>query len=309
MSTTVLPALPSRLVEPLEEHAFSETAREVGGVLVGRLTDEGVTISGFIPALKAEGAATHLTFTHEAWADALDVVDRDHPGEQIVGWYHTHPSYGLFLSEYDLFIHRNFFSDPRMPALVIDPVAGELGWFGWRDDEIVEVARARTGRTAVEHAVDAQARASTARTRRSRAVLAAAGAVVVIGAGAFTAGSLSNDQGEQLTVAAERIAELDQQVADQQGQIRALTDALDEQTPPPAPPESAEPEDSPAPDSFVGVRTLVQPGDSWWSLAERFYGDGTRYSELESANTDISVLDPGDTVTVPRPDVVRQTDR
>src|SRR5690606_14265212 len=93
-----------------------------------------------IPALKAVGAATNVTFTHDVWDEALAIVDRDHPGQRIVGWYHSHPDFGVFLSEYDLFIHRNFFPLPGMMALVVDPLRGEAGWFTTVDDDIRQIA-------------------------------------------------------------------------------------------------------------------------------------------------------------------------
>jgi hypothetical protein len=50
-----------------------------------------------------------------------------------VGWYHTHPDYGIFLSGQDLFIHRNFFDQPLQVAYVVDPIRQTRGFFQWRD--------------------------------------------------------------------------------------------------------------------------------------------------------------------------------
>jgi len=74
----------------------------------------------------------------------MDKVEQDPAGSQIVGWYHTHPAFGLFLSEYDLFIHRNFFADPAHDRAGPGPVAGELGWFGYEGEGITELGRERT---------------------------------------------------------------------------------------------------------------------------------------------------------------------
>jgi proteasome lid subunit RPN8/RPN11 len=60
------------------------------------------------------------------------------PDHQIVGWHHTHPGFGIFLSRHDEFFHRNFFSQPWQVALVVDPQRGELGFFQWLDGEIVD---------------------------------------------------------------------------------------------------------------------------------------------------------------------------
>ena len=71
-----------------------------------------VTVSGVVPATTAIGRVASLTFTHETW----DEVDREmaahFPELEIVGWYHSHPRFGIFLSSHDLLIHENFFSQP-----------------------------------------------------------------------------------------------------------------------------------------------------------------------------------------------------
>lgn len=113
----------------IEMHAYSDLTLEVGGFLVGEIESGDTRIVASIPALKAESKQISLTFTHEVWEDALNVVSREYPGQSIVGWYHTHPNFGIFLSEYDAFIQRNFFSHEGQVALVIDPISGEFGWF------------------------------------------------------------------------------------------------------------------------------------------------------------------------------------
>jgi proteasome lid subunit RPN8/RPN11 len=116
-----------------------EPDREIGGILVGKLCrDAGgayVRVDTTIDALHAEEKGTELTFTHETWSHVHEVMDRDHPDLQIVGWYHTHPGFGVFLSDRDVFIHRSFFDLPHQIALVHDPRSREHGVFAWRDGE------------------------------------------------------------------------------------------------------------------------------------------------------------------------------
>jgi proteasome lid subunit RPN8/RPN11 len=126
--------------EGICNHVFSSLEAEVGGVLVGRLRPDGSPrITSIIPALEAEGARSRVTFTHDAWSRIHEVLDREHPGEEILGWYHSHPGFGIFLSEHDLFIHRNFFSRPEQIAVVVDPHSGKEGVFAWRHGEIVKL--------------------------------------------------------------------------------------------------------------------------------------------------------------------------
>jgi proteasome lid subunit RPN8/RPN11 len=128
----------------VEEHCFSEVALEVGGFLVGSLTESGLNIIAAIPTLKAVSGQTNLTIGHDAWEEAHNEIAAKYAEYQIVGWFHSHPGFGVFLSEYDAFIQENFFSDARQVALVVDPIAGEIGWFNYDDSKINELSKSVT---------------------------------------------------------------------------------------------------------------------------------------------------------------------
>lgn len=119
-------------------HVFANADREVGGVLVGRVGKPGKPpiVIDAIEAIAAEERRATLTFTQDAWAHVHRVIDERFPDDQIVGWYHSHPSFGIFLSEHDLFIHRNFFTGPSQFALVVDPISKLEGVFLWADGQI-----------------------------------------------------------------------------------------------------------------------------------------------------------------------------
>jgi proteasome lid subunit RPN8/RPN11 len=128
--------------EPLEELlAFSEAdmRRERGGFLIGSIIEEEVPvieIRHFLPAVGTKQEAASLTFTHETWAHLNRTLDERFPEQRVLGWQHTHPGLGIFLSAYDLFIHRNFFSQLWQVALVVDPVRQEMGFFHWRNGDV-----------------------------------------------------------------------------------------------------------------------------------------------------------------------------
>ncbi len=44
----------------------------------------------------------------------------------------------------------------------------------------------------------------------------------------------------------------------------------------------------------------VRPGEGWWTLAERLWGDGKLYPLLMAADEDRRVLRPGDVISVPK---------
>jgi len=95
-----------------------------------------VIISAFIEAKYADATASTLTFTHETWNYVHSEQSRLYPGLKIIGWQHTHPGYGVFLSSFDLFIQENFFNMPFQIAYVIDPIRKNCGFFQWKDNKV-----------------------------------------------------------------------------------------------------------------------------------------------------------------------------
>lgn len=48
---------------------------------------------------------------------------------RIVGWWHSHPNFGCFLSSTDLHIQEYFFPESYQVALVVDPVNDQFKFF------------------------------------------------------------------------------------------------------------------------------------------------------------------------------------
>lgn len=124
----------------LEKLSASDTTKELGSIILGEYSEElgktHVIISDYIEAKYTDASASTLTFTHETW----DYVHREHerlyPQKKIIGWQHTHPNYGIFLSNYDMFIQENFFNMPFQIAYVIDPIQNIRGFFQWKNGKI-----------------------------------------------------------------------------------------------------------------------------------------------------------------------------
>jgi proteasome lid subunit RPN8/RPN11 len=147
------PALQHELRVILAEDAFdravergtADLSREIGGVLVGELLRDRsgpyLQISATIDALHAEEKGAELTFTHATWEHIHKEMDGKHQGQKVVGWYHTHPGFGVFLSDRDQFIHKSFFDLPFQVAFVYDPKSREHGMFGWKSGEAARMRR------------------------------------------------------------------------------------------------------------------------------------------------------------------------
>ncbi len=123
----------------MQAHALSSLDREVAGVMIGRQPEkqpDGRYVVHVIDSIVAkhtvmQGAS--VTYTPESWRYMTDTLWERYPDESavIVGWYHTHPGFGIFLSGMDLFIHQNFFTQIWHIAYVLDPRARTSGFFGW----------------------------------------------------------------------------------------------------------------------------------------------------------------------------------
>lgn len=124
----------------LEELAASDTTKELGSIILGDYCQEHdkthVVISEFIEAKYTDASASTLTFTHETWDYVHSEHEENFPECKIIGWQHTHPNYGIFLSNYDLFIQENFFNLPFQVAYVIDPIQNLRGFFQWKNGKI-----------------------------------------------------------------------------------------------------------------------------------------------------------------------------
>lgn len=128
----------------IEKFAKEEMSKEVGSILIGDYVDEKdrktVVISNYIEAKYTDASASTLTFTHETWDYVYKEKDKKYPDKKIVGWQHTHPGYGIFLSNYDVFIQENFFNLPWQIAYVVDPIADTRGFFEWKNEKVAKMS-------------------------------------------------------------------------------------------------------------------------------------------------------------------------
>lgn len=309
------------------EHAESSLDKEVGGILLGVRTQAGAEVRRALPAVEAEGHRANVTFTHEVWERIHRTVDTEYPDLEIVGWYHSHPGFGIFLSEYDRFIQQNFFSAAHQLALVVDPHAGTLGWFGWQDGEIALLEKAGPF-PEHSHLPNGSRSAPTpslpqARPPRRSAplLLSATGAAIVLGIGGYLLGSAQQAPGDdapvpdasqsppsppQETVDASEdlIRQLEQALAEAEAERSALAQelaesraAVDMAEQPAA--AASEPVEQP---TEILWTVTVQPGDSLSRFAQLLYDDAAAVDRIIAANpglADPDVLQIGQTINVP----------
>jgi proteasome lid subunit RPN8/RPN11 len=132
--------LAEKALRRLVEHAVRDPTLEVGGILLGEVYEEGgrhfVFVEDVCEARHVVASCTSLLFTGESWLGML-IDRRARPHVKTLGWYHSHPGHGVFMSGIDQFTHQNFFgSRPWYVAIVVDPLARDVGAFIWEQGRL-----------------------------------------------------------------------------------------------------------------------------------------------------------------------------
>ena len=125
-------------------HGDSSMRAEICGILIGTMEGGHTDILARIEGKGATEQGANVTFTQETWEYVYKVKDEHYDDLDIVGWYHTHPGFGIFLSSYDIFIHENFFGNPGQVAWVYDPHSKDEGCFHWKDKDVVKCSTVET---------------------------------------------------------------------------------------------------------------------------------------------------------------------
>lgn len=130
--------------EHLKEHLRRDSSTETGGVLVGEAYFCQETKSHYteivdaIPAINTVGNRVHFEFTSESWKEIYKIRERDFPENVIVGWYHSHPGHGIFLSATDLTTQRSCYNQIWQIAVVYDPLNQQIGFFYGADGKRID---------------------------------------------------------------------------------------------------------------------------------------------------------------------------
>jgi proteasome lid subunit RPN8/RPN11 len=116
-------------------HALSDPENEVGGWLLGkwradpRNGQQFVVVDTILPARFTINSSSHLTFTSDSQVALRARHEAEYPDKEVIGWFHTHPRMSVFLSSYDIWLHRHFFPEAWQVALVIEPHSETGGFF------------------------------------------------------------------------------------------------------------------------------------------------------------------------------------
>lgn len=106
------------------KYSLMDLEREVAGLLIGRyekkqdVLEIWDAISG-----NQKSSSAFVLLDEEVMALTFEWLSRERPGLYIVGWYHSHPGFDIFLSSIDIETQRRYqMMFPKAVAMVIDPL-------------------------------------------------------------------------------------------------------------------------------------------------------------------------------------------
>jgi len=133
--------VPKEIIDQTTAFTSNRGRLEMGGLLIGHVDDKGrnVVVAGFFPE-QTEATSGYCEFDGgfaSIAAAACDFANERKggphtPNLRVIGWIHTHPDIGIFLSGIDVKtfkILREMSGDGRCVAVVVDPLRREHGVF------------------------------------------------------------------------------------------------------------------------------------------------------------------------------------
>ena len=133
--------VPNEIIEQTTAFTQPRGRLEMGGLLIGHVDNDGnnVVVCGFFPE-QTEASPGYCEFDGGAVAMAMGACDMANekkggphtPNLRVIGWIHTHPDIGIFLSGIDVKtfgLLRDQTGDGRIVAVVVDPLRKQHGVF------------------------------------------------------------------------------------------------------------------------------------------------------------------------------------
>ena len=106
------------------KHGRAGVPLEVMGLMLGSFVDEYTTVVVDVFAMPQSGSGVSVEAVDpEFQAKMLEMLKQTDRQENVVGWYHSHPGFGCWLSGVDVGTQESFEQlDKRNVAVVIDPI-------------------------------------------------------------------------------------------------------------------------------------------------------------------------------------------
>lgn len=279
----------------MDRFAQENGGQEYGGLLLGKARrlkgpqSLEIAIKSFVPLRKDPGVS-RFTISTEAYQEA---VQKEVEGSnlQVVGWMHTHPGFGVFLSNLDKDEHQRFFGKRYQLAYVIDPENMERAFYWLRNGQWEEIKGYWLSPSSKRPGKLEPTKSRKSRKKRIKSLAIAAFWLLLVSGAVFgylfiesfnpvQRGKVTIDVNEPLPSSVQM-----------QGTITSIEETLLEATT----------DDRGIIDTAEYEEYLVKAGDSLWEIAESKLGDASRYQEIVKLNglTNARIIRPGMVLKIP----------
>jgi 26S proteasome regulatory subunit N11 len=111
------------------KHGCAGVPMEVMGLMLGEFVDEYTVTVKDVFAMPQSGTGVSVEAVDPVFqTDMLEMLKQTGRPEMVVGWYHSHPGFGCWLSGVDVNTQQSFEAlNPRAVAVVIDPIQSVKG--------------------------------------------------------------------------------------------------------------------------------------------------------------------------------------
>ncbi|ONK67694.1 uncharacterized protein A4U43_C05F2760 [Asparagus officinalis] len=111
------------------KHGRAGVPMEVMGLMLGEFVDEYTVRVVDVFAMPQSGTGVSVeAVDHVFQTNMLDMLKQTGRPEMVVGWYHSHPGFGCWLSGVDINTQQSFEAlNPRAVAVVVDPIQSVKG--------------------------------------------------------------------------------------------------------------------------------------------------------------------------------------
>lgn len=111
------------------KHGRAGVPLEVMGLMLGDFTDEYMVRVVDVFAMPQSGTGVSVEAVDPVFQQKfMDMLNQTGRSESVVGWYHSHPGFGCWLSGVDVNTHKSFEQlNERAVAVVVDPVQSVKG--------------------------------------------------------------------------------------------------------------------------------------------------------------------------------------
>merc|ERR1719503_455579 len=111
------------------KHGRAGVPMEVMGLMLGQFVDDYTINCVDVFAMPQSGTSVSVEAVDPVFqTKMLDMLKQTGRPEMVVGWYHSHPGFGCWLSGVDINTQQSFEAlNARLVAVVIDPVQSVRG--------------------------------------------------------------------------------------------------------------------------------------------------------------------------------------